>query len=194
MRPRILLSLLPVLVFLALSRVAPPWFAILGGFGTSAAVFAVNRQSRLIGWLTIFGFAVVSVSAVVGIVGNSEKAYLASGPLSDFLFVPLYIGSVIVRRPLVGGIARELVPAIAGRVPLEASVYSSLSLAWAAFDLVHGIGASYLLARLSVAEYVIWSRVAFWPFSGALLLITAGAIWFEARRLAVHSAQAFEAT
>ena len=172
-----LLSLLPVAVFLALTRVTGPSLAVLGGFLTSAVVFYFTRRDRLIGLLTLFGFAVVTASAVVGITEGSERAYLASGPISDFLFVPLYVGSLFLHRPLVGGIARELVPAIAGRVPLDAPVYRQLSIVWAGFDILHGAVAVVLLSRLSVAQYVIWSRVALWPFTALLLAASAANIW-----------------
>src|SRR5690242_17869267 len=47
MRPRILLSLVPVLVFLGLSRIAPPWLAIAGGF--AASPLADERQEHVVG-------------------------------------------------------------------------------------------------------------------------------------------------
>ena len=177
-----LLSLVPVAVFLVLTRVTGPSLAVFGGFLASAGVFYLARRDRLIGLLTLAGFAVLTASAVVGIVKGSERAYLASGPISDFLFVPLYFGSLLVHRPLVGGIARELVPAITRGVPLDAPVYRQLSLAWAIFDVLHGSAALVLLNRLSVAQYVVWSRVLLWPFTGLLLAASAGIIWESARR------------
>lgn len=183
MNPTILLSLLPVAVFLYLTRVSAPWVAILGGMGASAAVLAVTRRDRLIGALTLFGFLVTVVAGIVGLVQGSERAYLAAGPISDFFFVPLYGISVAKGYPLVGGVARELVPAVARRIPVNSAVYRDLSVAWALFDIAHGAAAAVLLQRrLSVAEYVIWSRVVLWPFSGALLLFTATVIWRQARR------------
>ena len=178
---RILLSAAPVGVFLALTRLAPPWVAILAGFATSVAVFTLTRRNELIGVLMVLGLAVTSVSAVVGIVQGSEKAYLAAGPVSDFLFVPLYASSILMRRPLVGAIARELFPSFAGGVPTDARLYLFLSIAWAAFDLFHGVAALLLLQRLSVGEYIIWSRIALWPLTGALLVISVGLIARTAR-------------
>lgn len=182
MNPRILLSLTPVVVFFLLTRVAPPQLAILGGFGASAFVFYVTRGDRLIGLLTAFGFVIVAVAATIGIIWNSEKAYLASGPVSDFLLGPLYVGSVLIGKPLVGGIARQLFPAIAGLVPMNAPVFAWLSVAWAGFDILHGVGRTYLLTELSVGEYIIWSRLLSWPPTALLLGVTAFFIVREARR------------
>ncbi|MCC6381213.1 MAG: hypothetical protein IT304_01835 [Dehalococcoidia bacterium] len=182
MNLRILSSLLPVAVFFGLSRVAPAWAAILGGFAVSAMVFGLNRRQRLIGGLTAFGFGVVAVSAVVGIAWQSEKAYLASGPVSDFLFVPLYLVSVQLRQPLVGGIARQLVPAIAGHLRPDAALFAWLTVVWAVFDALHGAVRMVLLAQLSVGEYIVWSRVVGMPLTGALLALSGLLIYREARR------------
>jgi intracellular septation protein A len=179
---KILLSLLPVVVFVYLTRVAPPWVAILGGVSASGVVLALARRDRLVGALTLFGFSVALVAGAIGIAKGSERAYLAAGPVSDFLFVPLYAVSILRGRPLVGGIARELVPVIAARLPADAPLYRNLSVAWASFDVAHGLVATFLLSRLSVTEYVVWSRLLLWPFAGALLVFTAAVIWHAASR------------
>ena len=182
MNLRIVTSILPVATFYLLTRVAEPWVAILGGFAVSSAVFYINRKDRLIGMLTVFGFVVVAASSTVGIIYDNEKAYLASGPISDFLFVPLFLGSIVVGRPLIGGIARELFPLIAGPIPAKAPVFVWLSVAWAAWNLVHGVIRVFMLQELSIGEYIIWSRIAFWPFGAVLTGSSAWLILRESRR------------
>jgi hypothetical protein len=56
-------------------------------------------------------------------------------------------------------------------------LYRNLSVGWALFDVAHGLAATFLLNRLSVAEYAVWSRLLLWPFTGVLLALTAVAIW-----------------
>lgn len=172
MNLRIMSSIIPVAVFYLLTRVADPWVAVLGGFIASAIVFSYNRRDRLIGVLTAFSFAIVTISAAVGIFSNNEKAYLAAGPIGDFAFVLLFLGSVAVGKPLIGGIARELLPKYAGHVPMNAPVFVWMTLAWAGFDLVHGLVRIWMLQEMSIGEYIIWSRLAFWPFSSALVGLT----------------------
>lgn len=172
MNLRIMSSILPVAVFYLLTRVADPWVAVLGGFIASAIVFSYNRRDRLIGVLTAFSFVIVTISAAVGIFSNNEKAYLAAGPIGDFAFVVLFLGSIAVGKPLIGGIARELLPKYAGHVPMNAPVFVWMTLAWAGFDLVHGLVRIWMLQEMSIGEYIIWSRLAFWPFSSALVGLT----------------------
>ncbi len=184
MNPRVFLSIAPVLAFLALTRVADAWGAVTGGFVASLLVFVLTRRDRLIGVLSVFGLTVVGVSAALGIVWNSERAYLASGPASDFLFVPLYLASISLRRPLVGSIVHELFPGRFTVVPANHRVFVRLSLGWAGFDVVHGIVLTALLLNVGVVEYVVWSRVIGWPTTGTMLVISFLAVRRTAKRAA----------
>jgi hypothetical protein len=179
MNPRTTLSLLPAGIFWVLWRTTETWIAIVGGFAASLVVLKYNRGQPVIAVLTIFGIVVVGISGLVGIIWDSPKAYLASGPVADFLFVPVYIVSIAIRKPLVGAVARELFPTIAGRVPIEDRVFVIWSLAWAAFNLAQGVVRFWLLSELSVGEYLVWSRVVFWPVSTLMFMGAAGMIYRE---------------
>ncbi|MGE5594916.1 MAG: DUF3159 domain-containing protein [Hyphomicrobiales bacterium] len=182
MNYRIITSSIPVALFYAFTKFGPSWLAIAVSFVATAIVTYANRQDRIIGVLAVYGFVIVAVCAVIGIAANDEKTYLAAGPISDFLFVPLYAGSVFIGRPLVGGIARELAPALTHRIPQEAPIFAWLSLMWAAHNLVQGFFRLWLLGELSVGQYIVLSRLLNWPVSGTLIAITAWFIYREARR------------
>ena len=183
---RILSSVLPIATFYGVSRVGPPWLAILAGFIVSAIVYYHARKDRLIGFLTLFGFVLVGLSAVIGIIWNSEKAYLAAGPAADFIFVGVYLVSIAIRQPLIGGIARELVPSIASRLPRDAPAFAQMSFLWAGYDFFHGIARVYMLREMSTGEYIVWSRLLSWPFSVALIGIT---VWTIHRAAKSHAAE-----
>ncbi len=181
--PRLFITAIPVAVFYALTVTVSPSLAVAGGFVAAAIVFYYTRQSPLYQALSAVGFGVVSLSALVGIIWSSEKAFLAAGAASDFLFVFIYIGSVVIKQPLVGGIMREVLPALAGRLPVTASVFVWTTIAWAVFDVFSGSLRVYLLANLSVGEYIVWSRVIGWPAAGLLLLATGYLVRRAAHRL-----------
>jgi hypothetical protein len=182
MNTRVLWSLAPAAIFWFLWRTTETWVAIAGGFAASLFVLRVNRGQPLIAVLTVVGIVIVGASSLVGIIWDSPKAYLASGPVSDFLFVPVYLVSILIHKPLVGGVARELFPMIAGRIPIENRVFVYTSVAWAAFNLAQGFIRWWLLSELSVGEYLVWSRVIFWPVSTSLFAWTAWVIYREAQR------------
>ena len=181
MNLRILTSVIPVAVFFALTRVAPPWVAILCGFAATGVVTYKNRSDRLIGMLAVYGFAIVTVCAVVGIAGGNEKAYLASGPISDFLFAPLYLASLLWRKPLIGGVAKEMFPAYTHHIPDNAKVFIWLSVLWAIYNIGQGVLRSWLLSFMSVGEYIIWSRLLTWPFTAVVLAVTLYAVYRAAK-------------
>ena len=182
LNPRLLITMTPVVVFYVLSVVAPPTLAVAGGFAAAAGAFYFTRKSRLYQALLLVGFAVVALTAAIGITWGSEKAYLASGACSSFLFAFIYSGSVLIRHPLVGGIAREVVPGLTGRLPDTAPVFVWTTLAWAVFSMSQGFVRVYLLVNLSVGEYIIWSRVVGYPATGLMLGATAYFIWRTAEK------------
>ncbi len=182
MNPRLLLSGAPIVVFWVASRLLDPVPANILGFSAFVLVYVTNRRDGLIGLLTAFGFVIVAVSAVFGIIFESEKAYLASGPVSDFLFIPLHLGSIAVGKPLIGAITRELFPELGQRVPLNHPVFVAFTLVWAVYDVGLGIARTLLLQELSVGEYLVWSRVLGWPASTVLIAITGYFVFREAAR------------
>jgi intracellular septation protein A len=184
---RVFLSTVPVVVFFALTRVAPSWVAISGGFAASAVVFYYSRQDRLIGALAAFGFAIVGTSAVIGLIWDNERAYLAADPVRDFLFVPLYLITMLFRKPVIGGIAREMFPRVAATVPIHAPVFAWLSVAWAGYDIVQGLLRIYLLQELSVGQYLIWSRVLSWPLT---MVVVSASTFFIMREVRKRTAAA----
>ena len=180
---RILVSGIPVAVFYALTKVAPPSVSVAGGFIAFTIVFYFTQRSRLYQLLTVVGFVAVAISAGVGIVASSEKAYLAAGPIANFVFVPLYLGSVLIGQPLVGGIAREIVPGMVGRLPVNAAVFMWLSVVWGIYEAAQGVVRFLLLSELSVGEYIVWSRVFGWPASAVMLSVT---VFFIVRAARAH--------
>lgn len=181
-RLRLVFSLLPAWLFLIVSRFAPPWAAIGSGFLASLAFYYRTDRNRLLGGLSTLGLSILAIASVIGIVIESEKAYLAAGIVMDLVLAPVFAASGAIHRPLVGGISREMVPTIAGQLPLDHVVYRALSVAWGAYYLFHGLVQLWLLRELSVAQFVILSRAVLWPPTGLALLVTAAIVWRAAVR------------
>ncbi|MFN0096994.1 MAG: hypothetical protein ACKVVT_19720 [Dehalococcoidia bacterium] len=190
--PRIGLSIIPVAVFFLVTKIGDPWQAILASFVASAIVFHYTRRDRLIGTLGVFGFVIVCITATIGIVTDSERAYLYRDPLTDAAFLCLHLGSMIIRKPLIGALAHELFPGVATKIPINAPLYYGLSLAFASWDLGNGLLRVYLLETLSTGEYLVWSRILGWPVSATLIGISAALIFREAKRRDLDDARRAE--
>ena len=171
--PAILVSVLPVAVFWIVRRIAETQIAIGMGFATSLIVFRYTRRQGVIGYLAIGGIVVVGGAALVGLVLDSDKAFLANDPVNDFIGVALFLGSVAIRRPLVGLIACEIFPKLTALVEPKHRVFYVLTVLWAVQNLGTGIIRIFLLEELSVDGYILWSRVITWPIALALFALSA---------------------
>ena len=181
---RIFWSLLPLVVFLVLNSFWPEdlWrtqVAIVASFAASTWVFAINRDSGVIRFITVLGFIVVAGSAVVGLVADSAKAFAAQNIYSDFLVAAVCLASVVIGKPLVGAVARESIPALRTLMEPRHRVFVILTLVFMTYNVGTGIFRIFLLGEFSANEYVIVSRVTS-PISLAFFL----ACYFMIKRAA----------
>ncbi|MCY4392549.1 MAG: hypothetical protein OXE43_10945 [Chloroflexi bacterium] len=181
---RIFWSLLPLVVFLVLNSFWPEdlWrtqVAIVASFAASTWVFAINRDSGVIRFITVLGFVVVAGSAVVGLVADSAKAFAAQNIYSDFLVAAVCLASVAMGKPLVGAVARESIPALRTLMDPRHRVFVILTLVFMTYNIGTGIFRIFLLGEFSANEYVIVSRVTS-PISLAFFL----ACYFMIKRAA----------
>ena len=121
--PRVFLTMLPVLVFYGLTKVAPPEIAIGGGFAAVTVVFFLTRETPVLRLIAIYGYVITAGSALAGILLTSEKAYLAAGPVGDALILPLYAWTLWRGWPLIGAIGREISPRMVGTLPVNAPIF-----------------------------------------------------------------------
>ena len=181
---RIFWSLLPLVVFLVLNSFWPEdlWrtqVAIVASFAASTWVFAINRDSGVIRFITVLGFIVVAGSAVVGLVADSAKAFAAQNIYSDFLVAAVCLASVVMGKPLVGAVARESIPALRTLMEPRHRVFVILTLVFMTYNIGTGIFRIFLLGEFSANEYVLVSRVTS-PISLAFFL----ACYFMIKRAA----------
>lgn len=191
---RIFWSALPVLAFLVLNGFWPEdlWrtqVAIVGSFAAAAWVFANNRDRGVIRVIAVMSFVVVSASAVVGLALNSAKAFAAQNIVADFLMAAICLGSVAIRKPLVGAVARESVPALRTLLAPDHRLFAVLTLTFMAMNLATAVFRIFLLDWLATAnEYVIVTQVTGRPLSAAFVVVCYFAIKRAAR--AVEAAAA----
>jgi hypothetical protein len=158
-------GILPALVFWVLNQFSDPRVAIAASFATAVVVFYRNRDSGVIRFLSAMSFAIIAASAVVGLVFESDKAFAAQNIVSDFLTVPMALGTIFVGRPLVGMVTRELVPAVRPLMAVDHSAFVWLTVIVVAVNFTTGVIRWYMLDALSTNDYVILSRVLGVPFN-----------------------------
>jgi hypothetical protein len=161
--PRIFLGTAPALVFLVAHQFTSTPVAILISFAVSALVFVRNSGNGIIRALSVLSFIIVSLAAVTGIVLNSDSAFVAQNLVGDFSIALVSVGSVAIRRPLIGAIARDVAPGIQPVMPIGHPTFVMLTLLNAAMSIASGVARIAMFEILSTDLYVIFSRVALWP-------------------------------
>jgi hypothetical protein len=177
---------LPAIVFLVANRFGPTQLAIVLSFAVAVWVFARNKSSGVIRLLSAIGFLIVAFSSVLGLALNSDRAFIAQNIFADIVFAVLFAGSVIVGKPLMGAIARELVPGIKPVMHIDLPVFVQLSLLNAAINAVSAVVRFFMIENMSTEAYIVLSRAVFIPVNIAFVVLayvmvtrTAIRIWPE---------------
>lgn len=176
-------SLLPVLLFYVAFRTLGFTAAVVGVLTWSAAVFAWH-YSRTHGAdvfsATTFGFACIKATA--GLLSQNPMLYLAWPSLENVIYGAAFFGSALIGRPLLALYAQRLYP-IPAPVRASSTFRRAFLITSAAWLCGHGIRAVlrlWLLANLSLEQYLIADTVAGWPINISLVAFTT---WFPLRQL-----------
>ena len=161
--PQILIGFVPVAVFLIANALGPAQIAIGLSFVASCIVFAMTPGRGATRLLSITGFAIVTVSAVVGILADNDRIFVAQNIGIDLAFAALFAGSVIVGKPIIGLIAREAAPGIQPVMALEDPIFVRLTLLNVGINLVEAALRVGMLFWLDAGAYAIVSRVSAAP-------------------------------
>lgn len=155
----------PVIVFWVANNIGPSSVAIVLSFLTAAFVFARNRKSGIVRVLSIVSFAIVAASAGAGLALNNDKAFAAQNIVSDVSFVVIGVVSLIIRKPFVGPLTRELIPALRPLLSDVDRVFVVLTVVNIAINAAQAVIRIWLLDALSTNDYVVVSRVIGIPFN-----------------------------
>lgn len=178
---RILFGILPVVAF----YIGYQWNAYaaisLGLIATVVAYYASDRKG-LVGLFALFGLLVATTAAVVGIVLEDERAFLARDAAIDYLLATLGLASLLLRRPIVGVILRDMWPNLRKLLPERHRAFMLATLVFALFNIFQGVVRTWMLfGGFSIGEYLVYSRLFGWPTTGIMLVIVAGIVRRAAR-------------
>ena len=192
--PVVTLSFAPVAVYLLVDWIADARPAIAASLAAAIAAVLIQRRLRrqvgVVFRLAMLGLAVFIASGIAGLVLDSGKALWASDPIEDFLVGGIFALSVLLRRPILSPLIRELFPQIAARLPPEHRVFMLLTAVWAVKILLMGVLRIWLLDTLEVNTYVWLRTVVGWPINAVLLLWTVQRIQRAMREQSLLAAEA----
>lgn len=181
--PLIVRSTWPILVFWVVRSLIDTQAAIAAGFGTALWVlFAHRRQSGMVGLLAILGIVIIGGASIVGLILDSDKAFLASDAARDFMTAAFSLASIAIGRPLVGLVARETSPRLALTLVENHRVFVMTTFGFAIVNIITGAMRVYMLDSFDVTPYIILSRVATFPINLAFFGAAYYLIMRESRR------------
>ena len=152
------------------------------GVGCALTVIVFPFERRATGsmrWSWI-GLAGVALGAVLALVTRNPKLFFLRAVIGDAVWGLAMLGSLVVRRPLIGVFASWVV-----RIPdeyKETSAYRRsfglVTLVWGIVNVARAIGRGYLLAQGTLDQFVLVQLLTGWPVFAALLVFS---VWYPRR-------------
>jgi intracellular septation protein A len=177
--PRAILGVTPILVFALLREVVGTEAAVIGGFAASVIALGLNWQhGRAISGLVLLSVAVITVCTASALIVGDERLFLANDPIVDFIMATVFLGSVALRRPLIGPVAHEVAPRLGPVLDPRHRAFYIATLFVAAMNLLQGGTRFTLLATLDIREYIVFGMATQWSFGLVMVLACA---WFIGR-------------
>lgn len=162
---------------------------IVAATAVTTAAFIWERRHARTGLGASIGLAIALVQAVTGLASGSAKWYFAPQVIGNTLGGLVFLGSVMIGRPLAGVFASESYP-----FPPEvkasstfARVFGRISLVWAAYLLARGALRLAMLVYTSVEAFLVVSIATGIPLSAAVM---AWSFWYGVRGLRHRSPSA----
>lgn len=174
-------GMLPILTFYALFRLAGPTAGIVGGMAVSLCALAIQaRRLGRIDPIVVVPLVVIAVQGSSAVLLQSVELYLAAPAVENFLWGVALTVSVVLRRPLVRVIARELrlIPAEYTDSPAVGGALRVVTLAWALAGFVKGGVRLWLLSVLPLEMFLVAVTVFNMALNGATLVFS---FWWPLR-------------
>jgi hypothetical protein len=170
----------PVLVFYVGWKTLGLVVGIAGATAVTTASFIWERRHGRTGLGASIGFTIALVQAVTGLLSGSARWYFAPGVIANTLGGVIFLGSVLIGRPLAGVFAAEsypFPPEVKASPPFR-RVFGRISLVWAAYLLGRGVLRLSMLVYTSVEAFLLVSVLSGIPLSAALMTWS---FWYAVR-------------
>jgi intracellular septation protein A len=173
-------AIAPVVVFYITWKTLGLVTGIVAATVLTTVGFIWERRHARTGLGASIGLTIALVQAFTGLASGSAKWYFAPQVIANTLGGLVFLGSVVIGRPLAGVFANESYP-----FPPEvkasstfARVFGRISLVWAAYLLGRGALRLVMLVGTSVEAFLVVSIATGIPLSAAIM---AWSFWYGVR-------------
>jgi hypothetical protein len=176
-------SVMPVVLFVGLYRLAGLPYAIIGATAWSVKTAVMRRRRGLkVGWLVPLVVAALVVRGIIGIVTDSEAVYVGTGIAGKFLIALGLVGSVVIGKAAVAQLAPAVFPfpRSVQRHELYRSTMAHLTLGAAVYYVISGLVDIWIYNNSSIEGYFVIRLVVGWPLG---MIGFAAGFFYAQRRL-----------
>lgn len=170
----------PMLAFYLGLKISGLFVGIIAATVVAVAAWQWERRSERAGLLARISLGLVGLQAIIGLVADDAKVYLAQPVLISGLYGLVFVGSALVGRPLAGAFASEMhtfPPEVRDSVTFQ-SVFGRVSLVWGVFLLARAGIRMVTLSSLSIDGFVAISFLTGAPLTAVLL---SWSVWYGRR-------------
>ncbi len=182
----------PVLVFYGLWRAAGLAPAVVASTALSLAIAAWQARHGREAGLAVVSAVFVAVQALVALAAHSATVYLAQPVVLSAAWGLVYLGSVVVGRPLIGVFANAWYPFppwFRASAPYRRE-FGLQSLVWAAYCLCRASLRLFVLLHSGIGAFVVTSFVTGTP---VLVVLVCWGLWHARRTFGRLDMAAFAA-
>ncbi|MDP6176222.1 MAG: DUF3159 domain-containing protein [Acidimicrobiales bacterium] len=182
-RARTIDSIMPIVAFVLLNRLAGLGWAVLGATTWSVkAAVSRHRRGEGVGWYLPTLVVYLVVRGVVGILTDSEAVYFGIGIGTKALIGAALVGTAVVGRPFLGRVLHLAIPLDAETMahPVYLRVVSRLTVALGLYQFLTSAWDIWLFNQTSADGYVVIRAVVGWPVGMAVSLL---GFWYFDRAL-----------
>jgi hypothetical protein len=158
---------------------------VLAAIGTGAAMIAVLAWSygailrrllrgRRVPAILVLATLGLTIRTLVGLASGSTFAYFVQPIATTVVLAALFIGSVVVGRPVIGRLADDfcpISPEVAGR-PAVLRLFTGLTVLWAGVHVLTAATTFGLLVSMSVPMFVTLKTIACFAITAAAIVVT----------------------
>jgi len=181
-RQLILGALVPIAIFYALYRFGQPLIGALIAIGWSIGLLVIKYwRSRSIELFPALAIPVILIELIGTLITRNPDFYLASAAIDNLLWGLLFLGSLIIARPLIQIFAELLNPGLGSPeflshfempVPLYQSAWKILTMIWAVVSFLKATVLILSQLNLPLEAFLVVRTVAGFPVLVVLLLFT----------------------
>jgi intracellular septation protein A len=174
-------TIVPAVLFLVAIKVASPAvaMALVLAWAYGAILRRLVRRQGIPALLLLATLG-VTVRTIVGLVSGSVFAYFLQPIATTVAFAGVFLGSVLIGRPVIARLAHDfcpLAPDVAGR-PAIARLFVGLTLLWAGVHLLNAAATLGMLVSMPVPMFVVLKTVGSLAITVGAIVVT---VWWALR-------------